>query len=32
VEIVKASPQEEVLDELERGVITADEAIRRLSQ
>jgi hypothetical protein len=32
VEIVKASPQEEVIDELERGVITADEAIRRLSQ
>jgi hypothetical protein len=31
VEIVKVSPQEEVLEELERGDITAEEAIRRLS-
>jgi hypothetical protein len=31
VEIVKVSPQEEVIDELERGDITAEEAIRRLS-
>ena len=32
VEIVKVSPQEEVLEELERGDITADEAIRRLAK
>ncbi|MGD0795637.1 MAG: DUF2089 domain-containing protein [Dehalococcoidales bacterium] len=32
VEIVKISPQEEVLSELERGEISADEAIRRLGQ
>jgi hypothetical protein len=32
VEIVKVSPEEEVIDELERGDITADEAIRRLSK
>jgi hypothetical protein len=32
VEIVKVSPQEEVLDELERGEISAEEAIRRLSR
>jgi hypothetical protein len=32
VEIVKASPQEEVIDELERGDISAEEAIRRLSK
>jgi hypothetical protein len=32
VEIVKVSPGEEVIDELERGEITAEEAIRRLSQ
>jgi hypothetical protein len=32
VEIVKLSPQEEVLEELERGDITTDEAIRRLSK
>jgi hypothetical protein len=32
VEIVKVSPQEEVLAELERGEISADEAIRRLGQ
>jgi hypothetical protein len=31
VEIVKVSPQEEVIAELERGDITAEEAIRRLS-
>jgi hypothetical protein len=32
VEIVAVSPQEEVIDELERGDITTDEAIRRLSK
>jgi hypothetical protein len=32
VEIVTVSSQEEVIDELERGDITAEEAIRRLSQ
>jgi len=32
VEIVKISPEEEVIDELERGEISADEAIRRLSK
>ena len=32
VEIVAASPQEDVIAELERGEITADEAIRRLSK
>jgi hypothetical protein len=32
VEIVKASPQEEVIDQLERGEISAEEAIRRLSE
>jgi hypothetical protein len=32
VEIVKVSPKEEVLEELERGGISAEEAIRRLSQ
>jgi hypothetical protein len=32
VEIVRVSPQEEVLTELERGEISADEAIRRLEQ
>jgi hypothetical protein len=32
VEIVKVSPQEEVLSELERGEISADEAIRRLQK
>jgi hypothetical protein len=32
VEIVKISPQEEVLEELERGDITTDEAIRRLAK
>jgi hypothetical protein len=32
VEIVKLSPQEEVIEELERGDITADEAIRRLAK
>jgi hypothetical protein len=30
VEIVRASPQEAVLEQLEHGEITADEAIRRL--
>jgi hypothetical protein len=32
VEIIKVTPQEEVIAELENGDITADEAIRRLSQ
>jgi len=32
VEIVKLSSQEEVIEELERGDITTDEAIRRLSK
>ena len=32
VEIVKISPEEEVIGELERGEISADEAIRRLSE
>ena len=32
VEIVKLSPEEEVIDELERGEISADEALRRLSK
>jgi hypothetical protein len=32
VEIIKVSPQEEVLSELERGEISADEAIRRLQK
>jgi hypothetical protein len=32
VEIVKVTPQQEVIEELERGDITADEAIRRLSK
>ena len=32
VEIVKVSPQEEVIDELGRGDISVDEAIRRLSK
>ena len=32
VEIVKVSPQEEVIGELERGDITAEDAIRRLSK
>jgi len=32
VEIVKLSPQQEVIDELERGEISADEAIRRLEK
>ena len=32
VEIMKPSPQEEVISELERGEITADEAIRRLEK
>jgi hypothetical protein len=32
VEIIRASPQEEVLGQLERGEITADEAVRRLSK
>ena len=32
VEIVKATPGEEVIGELERGEISADEAIRRLSR
>ena len=32
VEIVKISPEEEVISELEQGEISADEAIRRLSK
>jgi hypothetical protein len=32
VEIVRTSPREEVLAELERGEISADEAIRRLQK
>jgi len=32
VEVVKAHPQEEVIGELERGEISAQEAIRRLTQ
>jgi hypothetical protein len=32
VEIVKISPQQEVIDELERGEISAEEAIRRLAK
>ena len=32
VEIVKVSPEEEVIGELERGEISAEEAIRRLSK
>lgn len=32
VEIVKITPSEEVLDELERGKISAQEAIRRLAK
>lgn len=32
VEITEISPQEEVIDALEQGDITADEAIRRLSK
>ena len=32
VEITTISPKEEVLEELERGDITTDEAIRRLSK
>lgn len=32
VEIVKVSPQEEVIGDLERGDISAEEAIRRLSK
>jgi hypothetical protein len=32
VEIVELSPQEETIAELERGDITAEEAIRRLSK
>lgn len=32
VEIITVSPQEEIIGELERGDITAEEAIRRLSK
>ena len=32
VEITKVSPQEEVIEELERGDISAEEAIRRLAK
>jgi hypothetical protein len=31
VEIVKVTPQEDVIDQLERGDISAEEAIRRLT-
>jgi len=31
IEIVKVSPEEEVMDELGRGEISAEEAIRRIS-
>ena len=31
IEIVKVSPEEEVMDELKRGEISAEEAIRRLT-
>ena len=32
IEIVKVSPEEEVVDRLERGEISAEEAIRRLKR
>jgi len=32
VEVTKISPQEEVIDALEHGDITAEEAVRRLSE
>ena len=32
VEIIKISPEEEVINELEQGEISAEEAIRRLSK
>jgi hypothetical protein len=32
IEIVKVSPEEEVISELEQGEISAEEAIRRLSK
>ena len=32
VKITRVSPQEEVIDELERGEISAEEAIRRLAK
>ena len=32
VEIVKVSPQEEVIDKLERGEISTEEALRRLEK
>ena len=32
VEVVKITPQEEIIEELERGEISAEDAIRRLSQ
>jgi hypothetical protein len=32
VETVKVNPDEEVIDELERGEISAEEAIRRLTR
>ena len=32
VEVIEISPEEEVIGELERGEISADEAIRRLSE
>jgi hypothetical protein len=32
VEIVKINPEREVIDELERGEISAEEAIRRLTE
>jgi len=32
IEVVKVYPEEEVIDELERGEISTEEAIRRLTQ
>lgn len=32
IEVIKARPEEEVIGELERGKISAEEAIRRLTQ
>jgi hypothetical protein len=32
IEVVRVNPEEEVIDELERGEISAEEAIRRLTQ
>jgi len=32
IEVIRVNPEEEVIDELERGEISAEEAIRRLTQ